>query len=108
MPTNIPKARELIQKAVPYIDDVEARSLVLEALGHMTRKVKPNPRTIGRKITKEIFDGVLAMHGDSPHLTYMEIAEHFQINPGRVSEIINGVRKPPEYSTPGDGMNRRM
>lgn len=39
-------------------------------------------------------------------LTYAEIAAHFNINAGRVSEIVNGLRTVDKPDLPGDGMNR--
>lgn len=105
--TDIPKARELINKAIPFVEDIEARALLMEALELMTRRVAKNPRTIARKITREIYEGVLALHERHPHLTHLEIAQKYNINPGRVAEIINGHRRPPDYAAPGDGMNRQ-
>ena len=124
MATNIPKARELISEVELYLrnrakDQVqvgnqrgadrlnEMAGKLREARTLMQRKVKHNERTIARKITPEIVQGVLLMKQKHPHLTYLEIGERFGINGGRVSEILNGQRTVEKPGSVNDGRNRR-
>lgn len=108
MATDIPRARELLVKAGQVCTDFEVLALIEEALSLMTRKPKPNGRTISRKVTPEIVEGVLRIKAEQPHLTYVEIGNCFRISGGRVSEILNGHRTVENPGMAGDGLNREM
>ena len=123
MPTNIPKARVLLAGARGklgktmhrYRHDAELSDELIRisneisvALSLMTRSVKPNGRTRRAKVTSSIVQGVLDMKEANPEMHYDEIGEYFNINGGRVSEILNGLRTVANPSMKADGLNRKM
>lgn len=66
----------------------------LSYLADQTKRVivKPRARTESKPITREISDQVFVWYQGHPTMSIQKIAEHFGINPGRVSEIIHGLR----------------
>ena len=80
--SNIPRARELIKKG---------RRLISQGLALMTREPhirKARPRM--QPMTKELAIKVRNYERKHPDLSEQEIAHHFRINGGRVSEALNG------------------
>ena len=89
MSSNIPHARQLLHSAMALDMSDEARALVYEALGFMTRTfTKTRAPVEARKVTKLTAINILKMHSQDPHLSCRAIGEIFGVNQGRVSEII--------------------
>lgn len=91
MSTNIPLARTLLQAALqPGTPGPQMRALIHQALGIMTRKrtkrvTAPNE---GRKITPELELDIWKTYVSEPDQSVLSIAIAYDVNPGRVSEII--------------------
>ena len=91
MGSNVPQARELLKEALDYDMSEEAREIVSEALGMMTRTyTKTKARVESRKVTRQMAEKVLRYYSKHPDQSCRAIGEMFTINGGRVSEIIAG------------------
>lgn len=92
--TDIPKARDIL-KAVLELDlSDEARDGVKKALSLMTRSyIKPRSRLEAQPITQKVVSDVLAYYRRNPKASCKQIGNIFDINGGRVSEIIAGKYK---------------
>jgi hypothetical protein len=91
MGSNVPQARELLKEALGCDMSEEAREIVSEALGMMTRTyIKPKTRVESRKVTRQMAEQVLRYYNNHPDQSCRAIGEVFTINQGRVSEIIAG------------------
>lgn len=91
MSTNIPLARRLLHSALsPTATGPQMRSLIHEALKHMTRRrtKKATAQREGRPITPELEEAVWETYTRFPDRSVLSIAADHDINPGRVSEII--------------------
>lgn len=89
MSSNIPHARQLLHTALTLDMSEEARALVYEALSYMTRtSTKTRAPVEARKVTRLMAIHILKMHERQPYLSCRAIGEIFNINGGRVSEII--------------------
>ena len=89
MGSNIPHARELLKSALSMEMSREARSIVSEALQHMTRhRIKITARNEANTVTRQIAEDVLRYYHRNPEMSCRAIGEMFNINGGRVSEII--------------------
>ena len=94
MSSNIPLARELLKEALTHEMSPEAASAVRHALGMMTRvQTKPRTRLESNKVTREMARNVLEEYSKHPEKSCRAIGEMFNINSGRVSEIIAGGAK---------------
>ena len=115
MSTNIPKARKLLEQSTLTLKEDtlfsagDAIKLINEALSLMTRKVNKIPsKTKRRKVTDAIIYGVLWFNNKYPDLSCNEIGDAFDVDGGRVSEIINKKRTPKKPHMAGDGMNEEI
>lgn len=73
-------------------------SAITDRLAALNAEISRRPRVqkgrrVSAKMTPEIADGIRRMHVHSPDMTQLEIAEQFNVSPGRVSEILRGKRK---------------
>ena len=91
---DVPAARELLQQALDFEIQDEARSLITDALDLMYRDY-----SLGRKAPKQsapITEGVkrsIQIYAQThPKMTQQDIATMFNVNAGRVSEILTGKR----------------
>ena len=91
---DVPAARELLQQALEFEMQDEARSLITDALDLMYRDY-----SLGRKAPKQsapITEGVrrsIQIYANThPQMTQQDIATMFNVNAGRVSEILTGKR----------------
>ena len=89
-----PAARELLQQALEFEMQDEARSLITDALDLMYRDY-----SLGRKapkqsapITEGVKRSILIYAQSHPKMTQQDIATMFNVNAGRVSEILTGKR----------------
>lgn len=91
---DVPKARELLMQAQEYEMQDEARTLINEALELMYRDY-----SLGRKaprksdpVTAQLRHVVKMYAKAFPEMTQQDIAEKFNVNIGRVSEILRNVK----------------
>jgi hypothetical protein len=93
MTTNIPAARALLTEALRKGHSTETVSRLIEtALAVMTRrrtKLKTAAKE-GRKITVELADQIWETYLRHPDWSILSMANQYDVNPGRVSEIISG------------------
>jgi len=90
-PTKLSQAREALYEALEVCDS-ETAVHIDEALSFMfkERSIRVAP-TRSRKVTPAIRAGVIEAFKRDKTLSQLEIANAFRINPGRVSEILNGL-----------------
>ena len=91
MSTNIPLARTLLHAALqPGVPGPQMRTLIHQALSHMTRKrtKKATAPREGRPITPELEQAIWETYLFDQDLSVMTIGLLHDVNPGRVSEII--------------------
>jgi len=80
--SNIPLARQLIAKG---------RRLISKGLALMTRAPHiRKTRVKMRRMTAELAEDIRDYERKHPDLSEHEIAHHFNVNAGRVSEALNG------------------
>ena len=95
MPSNIPRAREILRSGL-NMDRNSMRIAIQCALTHMTRD--PYYREAApvkcHKPTPAMMRQVKHIADTNPDLSQLEIANMFMTNPGRISEILNGLRDP--------------
>lgn len=91
---DVPAARELLQQALEFEMQDEARTLITDALDLMYRDY-----SLGRKAPKQsapITEGVrrsIQIYAQThPKMSQQDIATMFNVNAGRVSEILTGKR----------------
>jgi hypothetical protein len=91
---DVPRAREILKEALEFEMQDEARTLINEALELMYRDY-----SLGRKaptqsapVTSEIRSLVRVYARTYPDMTQQQIATEFNLNAGRVSEILTGKR----------------
>lgn len=91
---DVPAARELLQQALEFEMQDEARTLIADALDLMYRDY-----SLGRKapkqsapVTDEVRSLIRVYAKTYPDMTQQQIATEFNLNAGRVSEILTGKR----------------
>lgn len=91
---DVPAARDLLQQALEFEMQDEARTLIADALDLMYRDY-----SLGRKapkqsapITEGVKRSILIYAQSHPKMTQQDIATMFNVNAGRVSEILTGKR----------------
>lgn len=78
--SNIPKAQEKLR---------EAKKLIAEALALMPRRVPVRKAApVSQRMTKELRRRILSFADAHPSEPLHKIAERFNVNPGRISEIL--------------------
>ena len=88
---NIPKAREILAQALEYNMDSKVRVLIEEAMQEMYRDfIGRKAPTTSAKITPYLVRRIKAFAEDNPSASYKAIANHFNVNQGRVSEALSG------------------
>lgn len=102
--SDIPRAREILENVLYEMENGTAdrmfiRASVQSALGHMVRKKHKSQkaRATANPITPEIRDNVLQSHAQEPWISTRALAERYNVNQGRISEIIAG-----DYGELGD------
>jgi DNA-binding CsgD family transcriptional regulator len=91
--SNIPMARFYLQAALLLHKDIppETQDSIRRALAHMERRPParraPNQSQPLTPALKKVLKRVAEQHAD---MTIADIAANFDVNPGRVSEAING------------------
>lgn len=90
--SNIPKAREILKDTLEKNIDHEARVAIEAALQLLYRdkhKDEKAPRK-SRPVNKEVRDAIKAYHDMKPAESASKIAQVFNVNQGRVSEVLAG------------------
>lgn len=88
---------ELLSRA-GAISEADAKVMLEQLMGlgyTLYRKrifKQPTRRTTARRMTKELAAAIRAYVGDHPEKNQLEVGIHFGVNPGRVSEALNGLR----------------
>jgi hypothetical protein len=91
MSTNIPMARVLLQAALGHnVTGPQMRDLIRQALGMMTRTRTKRVTAAfeGRRITPELEEAIWQSYQRAPEQSVMALALDYDVNPGRVSEVI--------------------
>ena len=90
--SDIIRARELIEAGLALLSDAHPASAKFRrALALMTRDPpvrRAHPHS--RPMTTKIAAAVRRYARDNPGAPFTDIAAHFDVNPGRVSEVLNG------------------
>ena len=91
---DVPRAREILAEALEFNMDSEVRTRIEAAMQEMYRDY-----SLGRKarvqsspVTDEVKRLVRTYAKTYPDMTQQQIAQKFNINAGRVSEILTGKR----------------
>lgn len=91
---NVPRAREILAEALEFNMDSEVRTRIEAAMQEMYRDY-----SLGRKaphqsspVTDDVKRMVRMYARTYPDITQQQIAQKFNINAGRVSEILTGKR----------------
>jgi len=102
--SDIPRARAILERLLEAMYDGTAdpmfiKASVQSALGHMVRKKHKNQKApaTANPITPQIRDSVLQWHLQEPWMSTRALAEKYNVNQGRISEIIAG-----DYGELGD------
>lgn len=96
--SNVPQARVILRDVVKQlktgtITKLNAAKVVSSTLPMLTRKspVRRSPKR-KRYVTQSLIGQIKAYARQNPLMHLDDIAAHFGVNPGRVSEILNGKR----------------
>lgn len=89
--SGIPRARELLIEALPHIPGPHKR-MVAEALSLMYREppAKPRARSTKTRMTAPLAKSIRAYVRANPSAHLQDVADLFNVNPGRVSEALHG------------------
>jgi hypothetical protein len=95
--SDIPRARQILEHLLDEMatgrsDRMFVRASVQAALRHMVRKKHKAQKAnaTANPITAEIRDKVLRSHMQDPSISTRALAQKYNINQGRISEIIAG------------------
>ena len=88
---NIPKAREYLVDALEYNMDHRVRIAIESALQEMYREyTKPKAPITSNKITASLGKTIIAYAKTHPTASCQQIGVKFNVNSGRVSELLSG------------------
>ena len=88
---NIPRAREILTEALEYNMDSEVRTRIEAAMQEMYRDfIGRKAPTSSTKVTPYLVRRIKAYAAENPSASYKHIANHFNVNQGRVSEALAG------------------
>ena len=88
--TDIPKARAILEVALAgSYTEAQWRKAAQEALGLMTRKPTARRRNSSERMTPELAEKIRARHART-NFNNNEIGKYFNVNPGRVTEALQG------------------
>jgi hypoxanthine phosphoribosyltransferase len=91
--SNIPFAREILKSALAMDDISDVRVSIEAALKYMTReKYTRKAAPASEVVTEEVKTMVRYYAMENPDASMQSIANMFNVNPGRVSEILAGKR----------------
>ena len=85
----IPEVREELHKIAKDFSIPRLHQLADELVRRpVARRAKPQ----SVRVTDKLEDSIRAFARRQPHLSYVEIARYYNVNPGRVSEAVSGRR----------------
>ena len=88
------KVRNILNYAKTRSDNQEVNDLIDQAISHSFREyVKPRAPVESRELTLRDIANILAMYRKHPETSIQKMAETFDVNPGRISEVISGKHK---------------
>jgi hypothetical protein len=91
--SNIPYAREVLKSALAMDDARDVRAAIELALGYMTRQTYTRKADVtSGRVTPEVKSMVHDYAAENPDASMQSIGNMFNINIGRVSEILAGKR----------------
>ena len=91
--SNIPHAREVLKSALAMDDAGDVRIAIELALRHMTReKYTRKAKVTSMSVTPEVKSMVHDYAAENPAASMQQIGNLFNLNPGRISEILAGKR----------------
>ena len=88
------KVRNILNYAKTRSDNQEVNDLIDQAISHSFREyVKKKAPVESRELTLRDIANILAMYRKHPETSIQKMAETFDVNPGRISEVISGKHK---------------
>ena len=92
--SDMAKVRELLGAAIDASSEPEVIDLIHQAVGLSFRNyVKAKAPPTSRPLTLADVDQILTVYRANPRRSVQSIADQFNCNPGRVSEVITGKHK---------------
>ncbi len=92
--SDMAKVRELLGAAIAASSEPEVIDLIHEAVGLSFRQyIKTRAPVTSRALTLADVDQILSAYRANPRRSIQSIADQFNCNSGRVSEIISGKHK---------------
>ena len=92
--SDMEKVRNILNYAKTRSDNQEVNDLIDQAISHSFREyVKPRAPVESRELTLRDIANILAMYRKHPETSIQKMAETFDVNPGRISEVISGKHK---------------
>jgi hypothetical protein len=89
MASNIPRAREILRRAIATTTERDVKAAMVSALMLMTRKAGKRAPVKSAPLTPEKRLEIVALRRADPTLHLSEIAHRVGVNPGRVSEVLD-------------------
>ena len=89
MASNIPRAREILRRAIAKTTERDVKVAMVSALMLMSRKVGKSAPVKSAPLTPEKRLEIVALRRADPTLHLSEIAHRVGVNPGRVSEVLS-------------------
>ena len=89
--SDMAKVRELLSQAKNLTKNLEVARLIDEAVANSFREyVKPKSPHEAQKITLQLAEKILSDYSADSSQSCFQIGKKFNVNPGRVSELISG------------------
>lgn len=89
MPSDIPTARKLLDEALVAMDERTRLSLIRRARELMTRDSPIRRASIQKRMDSDTAKSIRLMARANPDMHQTDIAAALDVNPGRVSEVLN-------------------
>jgi hypothetical protein len=86
----IPDVQDRLMELADEHNMPELRELAVHLF---RRKAVMKGRTFSKRMTDYLKEQIVLFHKANPSLNQLDIAKHFGVNPGRVSEAIAGKRE---------------
>jgi hypothetical protein len=92
--SDMEKVRNILNYAKTRSDNQEVNDLIDEAISHSFREyVKERAPVESRELTRADIMNILDFYRQHPETSIQKMAETFDVNPGRISEVISGKHK---------------
>ena len=93
MPSDIPTARKLLDEALNAMDERTRLALIRRARSLMTRASPKTRASVQKRMNDDIVASIKLMHHANPDMHQSDIASALDVNPGRVSEVLNNKKE---------------